>query len=128
MKSFKDMPTNPIFYPVACSILARKPYCDKQAWHRDGNSGYFLLVTLSNDYIIRVVPGSSSSLFSNTPIINSNNNVEYLNINKVEIQESKLNKGETFFGLRELVHSGGPSKKFYSFNKKEPTKDRVIQH
>ena len=116
--------------PLTCSILARDSTCDKQVWHRDGDSGYFLLIPISDDYIFRLTSGTQSKKDTNG-LYQKDNDVEFLIERDFTFHELTMKKGEMLLCRRDLIHSGGPSKCFVqnsndvmssSTNRKSPSK------
>ena len=102
-----QLPEKLTFRTVLLSVLGRKLHCKQQLWHRDGNTGFFILVPITSGYTIGVVP--TSHVDYSEPMINNATQVEYKNIEDSKVVKLTIHKGEVLVCFRKVIHCGGPS-------------------
>lgn len=98
----------PTVTPLMLSLLGRENGCKKQVCHKDGEYGYFVVIPLTENYEIGVVPYSHMNY---TPELDKwDGDVVELPRDQYKCETLKLNPGEMLLARRSLVHFGGPSR------------------
>ena len=97
----------PSVSPFMMSVLGRKAGCARQMCHRDGKEGYFVVIPLTPDYELGVVPGSHVD--HNPEFPKREGMVEELCSDTYELKMLMLQPGYFMLGRRNLVHFGGKS-------------------
>ena len=104
MTKLKGLPS---ISPVMMSVLGRKAGCACQMCHRDGKDGYFVVIPLTRNYELGVVPGSHVDHHPELGKIEGT--VEELCSDTYDMKLLTLEPGYLLLGRRSLVHCGGKS-------------------